>query len=175
MMPDERIRDLFCDLYQDYQRPVFAYFLSVFSSEETAEELTQTTFEKIWRYLCRNPYFIPVQAEYWIFRVAANVKNDHLRQKRTHPSSVSLEELAETIPDHCSDLDRCIQSISIQEAFDMLEQSERQLLVWKGQGLTSAQMEEIMKTPASTLRSQIGSARKHLEKALRFHGISWKD
>jgi DNA-directed RNA polymerase specialized sigma24 family protein len=71
MESNERIHDLFCDLYQDYQRSVFAYFLSVFHAEDVAEELTQTVFEKIWRYLCMNPYFIPFQAENWIFPLSS--------------------------------------------------------------------------------------------------------
>jgi RNA polymerase sigma-70 factor (ECF subfamily) len=174
MESNERIHDLFCDLYQDYQRSVFAYFLSVFHAEDVAEELTQTVFEKIWRYLCMNPYFIPFQAENWIFRVAANVKNDHLRRKRSTPSSTSIEELEEVLPAHYNDLERRIQSISIQEAFQMLDEAEKQLLTYKGQGLTSAQMEEIMKIPASTLRSRMSSARKHFQKALAQQEISWK-
>lgn len=170
MESNERIRDLFCDLYQDYQRSVFAYFLSVFHAEDVAEELTQTVFEKIWRYLCMNPYFVPYQAENWIFRAAANVKNDHLRRKRSTPSSTPIEELEEVLPSQYNDLERRIQSISIQEAFQMLDEAEQMLLTYKGQGLTSAQMEEIMKIPASTLRSRMSSARKHLEKALRKTG-----
>ena len=175
METNERSHDLFCDLYRDYQRPVYAYYLSVFHAEDVAEELTQTVFEKIWRYLCMNPYFVPYQAENWIFRAAANVKNDHLRRKRRAPSSTSIDALEESLPSYYCDLERRIQSISIQEAFEMLEEAERQLLTYKGQGLTSAQMEDIMKIPASTIRSRMSSAKKHLRKALEHQKISWDE
>ena len=55
----------------------------------------------------------------------------------------------------------------------MLDEAEQELLNYKGQGLTSAQMEEIMKIPASTLRSRMRVQesiwKRHCEKP----EISW--
>ena len=180
-MNDQRIRDLFCDIYWDYQRTVYGYFYSVFRRQDLAEELTQTTFEKIWRFLCHNSYFIPVQLEHWVFRVVKSVKNDFLRRKQTDVPTTSMDTPLEDgeilqLPDEKANADFYLSSLSFWEAFEMLEESEQALLRYKIQGLTSAQMEKILNIPASTLRSRTATAKKHFRKqlkALDFHWDEW--
>ena len=85
MFAGDMAEEKFRSLYEENQKIVYAYFLSCFHDPFTAEELSQETFEKIWKYLRENPYFLPVQQKAWIFCIVANVKNDWLRKKQRSP------------------------------------------------------------------------------------------
>ena len=100
MLYGNSAEELFRSLYEENQKIVYAYFMSCFRDPFTAEELSQETFEKVWRYLRENPYFIPVQRKAWIFSIVANVKNDWLRKKqRALPYGGTLEDCRSVISD----------------------------------------------------------------------------
>ncbi len=165
-------------MYEENQKIVYAYFMSCFHDPFTAEELSQETFEKIWRYLRQNPYFLPFQPKAWIFSIVANVKNDWLRKKQRSPQADEWEHSGYVISDRESspygNPEDCLKAIPIQQAFEMLDQAEQELLNYKGRGLTSAQMELILAIPASTLRSRMVSAKKKLRRALELCGADWE-
>jgi len=174
-MPEDKFRSL----YEDNQKIVYAYFLSCFHDSFTAEELSQETFEKIWKYIRENPFFFPVQQKAWIFSIVANVKNDWLRKKLHSPQMDSWEDsehiISDTDTSPYGNPERCLEAIPVQQAFQMLSQAEQELLTYKGQGLTSVQMEQILAIPASTVRSRMASARKNFRKALEACGVVWED
>lgn len=177
MLYGDSAEEKFRRLYEENQQIVYAYFMSCFRDSYTAEELSQETFEKVWRYLRENPYFMPVQGKSWIFSIVANVKNDWLRRKqRAVPYGGVLEDCERVITE-CSPYgnpeDR-LEAIPIQQAFQMLDEAERELLTYKWKGLTSVQMELILAVPASTLRSRMATAKKKFRKALEACGTDWK-
>ena len=67
-----------------------------------------------------------------------------------------------------------MEAIPIQQAFQMLDQAEQELLTYKWQGLTSLQMELILAVPASTLRSRMATVKKKFRKALENCGVNWE-
>ncbi|MCI9456635.1 MAG: sigma-70 family RNA polymerase sigma factor [Oscillospiraceae bacterium] len=177
MLYGNSAEELFRSLYEENQKIVYAYFMSCFRDPFTAEELSQETFEKVWRYLRENPYFIPVQRKAWIFSIVANVKNDWLRKKqRGLPYGGTLEDCRSVIsdPSPYGNPEDCVEAIPIQQAFQMLDQAEQELLTYKWQGLTSLQMELILAVPASTLRSRMATVKKKFRKALENCGVNWE-
>ena len=177
MLYGNSAEELFRSLYEENQKIVYAYFMSCFRDPFTAEELSQETFEKVWRYLRENPYFIPVQRKAWIFSIVANVKNDWLRKKqRGLPYGGTLEDCRSVIsdPSPYGNPEDCVEAIPIQQAFQMLDQAEQELLTYKWQGLPSLQMELILAVPASTLRSRMATVKKKFRKALENCGVNWE-
>lgn len=178
MLYGDSAEETFRSLYEENQKVVYAYFMSCFRDPFTAEELSQETFEKVWRYLRENPYFIPMQRKAWIFSIVANVKNDWLRKKqRAVPYGGTLEDTENVISDLSpyGNPEERLEAIPIQEAFQMLDEAERELLKYKWEGLTSVEMELILAVPASTLRSRMATAKKKFRKALERCGVSWED
>ena len=55
MLYGNSAEELFRSLYEENQKIVYAYFMSCFRDPFTAEELSQETFEKVWRYLSEKP------------------------------------------------------------------------------------------------------------------------
>lgn len=178
MLYRDSAEETFRSLYEENQKVVYAYFMSCFRDPFTAEELSQETFEKVWRYLRENPYFIPMQRKAWIFSIVANVKNDWLRKKqRAVPYGGTLEDTENVISDLSpyGNPEERLEAIPIQEAFQMLDEAERELLTYKWKGLTSVEMELILAVPASTLRSRMATAKKKFRKALEACGAAWED
>ncbi len=179
MFNGDMAEEKFRNMYEENQKIVYAYFLSCFHDPFIAEELSQETFEKVWKYLRENPYFFPFQQKAWIFSIVANVKNDWLRKKQRSPQTEEWDNSEYVISDVDSspygNPEDCLESIPIQQAFQMLNQAEQELLTYKGQGLTSVEMEHILAVPASTLRSRMAAAKKNFRKALENCGVFWED
>lgn len=179
MLYGDAAEETFRSMYEENQQIVYAYFMSCFRDPFTAEELSQEVFEKIWKYLRENPYFVPFQKKAWIFAIVANVKNDWLRKKERSPQTEEWENFEYVISDTdvspYGNPEDCLRSIPIQQAFRMLDEAEQELLTYKWKGMTSVQMELILAVPASTLRSRMAAAKKRFRKALEICGAEWEN
>ena len=51
MFNGDMAEEKFRNMYEENQKIVYAYFLSCFHDPFIAEELSQETFEKVWKYL----------------------------------------------------------------------------------------------------------------------------
>ncbi len=97
-------------VYQDYMPRVYNFFRYRVGDDALAEDLTSTTFEKVWR--ARRSF----QEELggmgtWLFAIARNVANDHFRGSRLE---VELEA-AEDEPD----------PFSVEEHFQKQDELQR--------------------------------------------------
>jgi len=81
----------FEEIYRGFVRPVYAFVAYRIDSRSDAEDVTATTFEKAWRASGR---FDPAKGSVstWIFTIARNCLNDHLRSQSRRPSTVELDE-----------------------------------------------------------------------------------
>ena len=152
---------LFNELWSRYNRRVYAYFRRQFD-EHTAEDLTQQTYLNAWRYISAYPDGYIKQNKTWLFTVARNVKNDHLRYVQLHSMNFRYENLYETdIAVECN-ID---ESIAIHKAFSKLNEEEKQLLSM-AEHLTSREIGSVLGISASAVRSRIQSAKQHLKNHL---------
>lgn len=153
--------ELFNELWSRYNRRIYAYFRRQFD-EHTAEDLTQQTYLNAWRYISAYPDGYIKQNKAWLFTVARNVKNDHLRYVQLHSMNFRYESLYEAdIAVECN-ID---ESIAMQKAFSKLTEEERQLLSM-AEHLTSREIGSVLGISASAVRSRIQTAKKHLKDLL---------
>lgn len=81
-------------LYERYKRPLYNFFLRFGLDKETAQDLTQQVFVRLLQY--RQSYKEVSVFKPWIYRIARNVHNDHLR---SNPMKMSdLEYLSDVVP-----------------------------------------------------------------------------
>ncbi len=162
---------LFSGLTQAYLWRVGQYFNACFP-RETAEDLTQQVFLKLWAYLESGSGQEPENWKAWLFRVAVNEKNDFLRKKQRTGIAVDLEE-AEALP---SRRDSCgtEEQMAVRQAMAGLAREDRELLILKSIGFNSREIGSIQGLPDSTVRSRMALARKHFAETLERNGVDYR-
>lgn len=159
--------ELFEELWCKYYRKLFRYFRREFD-EQTAEDLCQQTYMNAWRYISDYVNGDIRQNKAWLFTVARNVKNDHLRYISVHHMDFNYNCLYEVdIPVES----KIEESISIQKALEMLNEDERQLFSM-AQYLTSKEIGSVLGISGSAVRNRIQKAKQHLRNILEDCDIS---
>lgn len=153
--------ELFDELWSRYNRKIYAYFRRQFD-EHTAEDLCQQTYLNVWRHISAYTVGSIKQNKAWLFTVARNVKNDHLRYIQLHSMNFRYENLYEAdIAVECN-IDK---SIAIQKAFSSLSEEERQLLAM-AEYLSSKEIGSVLGISASAVRTRIQKAKQNLKNLL---------
>jgi len=127
------------EVYTDQLPRVYNYFRYRFGDNMLAEDLTSTTFEKVWRHRLRYRRDLGAFST-WLFTVAKNVARDHLRKKSPAAYIEQLPaqhegESPEDIVTRREEQDR------LNYMLDRLPQRERELVALKyGAGLTNREI-----------------------------------
>ncbi len=153
--------ELFDELWSRYNRKIYAYFRRQFD-EHTAEDLCQQTYLNAWRYISACSAVSIKQNKSWLFAVAKNVKNDHLRYVKLHSMNFKYENLYETDIAVENNID---ESIALQKAFQKLSEEEKQLISM-AEHLTSKEIGSVLGISASAVRTRIQKAKQHLKELL---------
>lgn len=142
-------------LVREHQRAVFAYARSMTRSTALAEEATQDTFVRAWKYL--DSFRGDGSLEGWLIRICRNCVFD-LVQRESRADIVSLQPVVEA-PDHRAD---------IYGFLDGLSPADREILMICGVlGFDYDSASEILDIPIGTVRSRLSRARVHLGDAMR--------
>ena len=158
--------ELFEELWHRYNRIIYWYFRRQFD-EHTAEDLCQQTYMNAWRYISSYPNVEIHKNKSWLFAVARNIKNDHLRYINLHMMNFNYSNLYETDIPIEQNLD---ESISIQTAFHRLSEEDRQLLSMS-QYLSSKEIGSVLGISASAVRNRIQKAKQRLTEILNDYEI----
>lgn len=127
--------------YHTYYAAIYRYFLKRTGSRPDTEDLTQTTFMKVWRSMdTYDAGRIPVNA--WLFTIAANCLKDHYK---TRKPADSFDAMAETGACTAED-DTAQTALSLLEDRDLLRRAletlpgrSREIVILKYFGALSAQ------------------------------------
>ena len=158
----------FNGIYDQFARKVYAYFSSGFGPD-VAEDLTQQTFLNVWRHLEGNPRMAPDSWATWIFRVAHNVRNDHLRARGYRQPPLPYEDAIATATE--GGTDDLEERIAIRTAFARLLPVEQELLLYKTIGMNSEEIGQILGLSASAVRSRMQKARERFRLLLEENGV----
>ena len=82
-------QDEFLDAYDKYGDPIYRHCYFRVYNKEIAEDLTQETFIKTWRYITEGKEIQNIKA--FLYKVAVNLVIDHQRKK----TSVPLDDIKE--------------------------------------------------------------------------------
>lgn len=150
----------FDELMIAHERKVVAIAWRMLGSREEARDAAQETFLRVYRHLHK---FDP-QREFsaWLYRIAVNVCHDQARQRGKLPTTSDEEITAklEGSQDVEGDAVRAQQRTLVMKALSTLSKKERAALVLRDlEGLETDEVARILGSSATTVRSQISSAR----------------
>jgi RNA polymerase sigma-70 factor (ECF subfamily) len=157
-------------LVTKYQNRLFRLVLHIVQQQAEAEDVLQETFLKAYRAL---PYFRGDAAFYtWLYRIALNTAKHSAvyrsRRRETFQTDEEIDAFTATLPDHGPDSPEAIMASGqvatlLSDAMDKLLPAQRTAIVLREiEGMTYAQISNVMKTPIGTVRSRIFRAREIL-------------
>jgi RNA polymerase sigma-70 factor (ECF subfamily) len=154
-----------------HERRVLMLAWRLLGNIEDAQDSTQEVFLRAFKYLHRFDTTKPVEA--WLVRITVNVCRDFGRHRQRRQSlAAEFQESGITNVDPYSDLASGEQKKMLREAIASLPHKERAALVLRDiEGLSTAEVADILNSSETTVRSQISIARVKIRKAIeRFQG-----
>ena len=175
-------RELFEELVQRYERPLFAYLCRYIGNAEDVEEMFQSTFMKV--HLKMEQFEEGRKFRPWLYRIATNIAIDWLRQSRRAPKisyesdfepngneedSLGFAQFlagSEPLPDDYADTRE--QMERLHHAIAELPEKLRSILhLVYFQGLTYRDTAEVLNIPFGSVTTRLGSAFKRLHSVLK--------
>lgn len=147
-------------LFKRHSRRVFVQCLRIVGDPDTADDLVQETFLRVFRY--SDSFRGTARFSTWLHRIASNVCIDHVRARERQVTT--LQE--DTAPDHDSafqvtDSERVTV---LRDALDKLPRDKRELLTMcRLEGLSYADMAKRLGVAEATLRVRVHRAMKDLK------------
>ena len=175
-------RELFEELVQRYERPLFAYLCRSIGNAEDAEEVFQSAFMKV--HLKSEQFEEGRKFRPWLYRIATNIAIDRRRQRRNLPNvynesdfdsnededdSFHLTQLLpgnDPLPSDYADTKEQIERL--HRAIAELPQPLRAILnVVYFQGLSYREAAEVLDLPFGTIKTRLGIAFKKLNAGMK--------
>jgi len=158
----------FTELVTRYQDRLLNFVGRIVTDQETAEELIQETFLRIFNQ--KNSYAPEYAVSTWIYTIALNLARSELRKRKLR-RFLSLDFLKEEsdfeIPDKTNVAGEGMAPI-LQKAIDSLpEDYKRAFILCDVQRLPYQQIAEILRVPVGTVKSRINRARAMLRDKLK--------
>ena len=172
------IEGSFEELVRRYQRPISAYVYRMVGNYESALDLTQEIFIKVYSSLQR--YRSEFKFSTWIYKIARNAAIDHLRRGASRETTIGSSEddrPALTIdsrrltPEQESERnERCSE---IETVVRMLPASYRELIVLRhSNDLSYDEIAEVTGLPLGTVKNRLFRAREAMRDLLVQRGIT---
>jgi RNA polymerase sigma-70 factor, ECF subfamily len=169
----------FEELVRRYQRPISAYVYRMVGDYESALDLTQEIFIKIYGSLSR--YRPEFKFSTWIYKIAHNAAIDHLRRNSGRERSLTNGTEADNydLPIECEGLSPEQQSereerrVEIESVVRSLPTAYRELIVLRhSQDLTYEEIVEVTGLPLGTVKNRLFRARDMMRQQFLTRGIT---
>jgi RNA polymerase sigma-70 factor (ECF subfamily) len=173
--------DGFEELVRRYQRPIVAYVYRMVGDYDSALDLTQEVFIKVYNSLGR--YRPEYKFSTWIYRIAHNAAIDHLRrQGATRTEEIEIEgeggttfekPLASKSLTPEQETERGERRAEIEEVVAQLPHAYRELIVLRhSHDLSYDEIAEVTGLPLGTVKNRIFRAREAMRELLMARGIT---
>lgn len=159
-------RTALAGLAERYGQPLFAYLSTLLGDRTTAEEALQDTLLAVWR--GAGAFQGRSAVSTWLFGIAR--RQAYTRLRRHRPELVDDEQLADMADDAEGPESLALARLradALQAAVRRLRPLHREVLVlafW--QGLSHAELAEILEIPRGTVKSRLSKARSALRRLL---------
>ncbi|HEY6804400.1 MAG TPA: sigma-70 family RNA polymerase sigma factor [Pyrinomonadaceae bacterium] len=169
----------FEELVRRYQRPISAYVYRMVGDYESALDLTQEIFIKVYNSLFR--YRSEFKFSTWIYKIAHNSAVDHLRRTATREQSIigGTESESFELPIECGRLtpeqesERKERRIEIESVVRTLPATYRELVILRhSQDLTYEEIVEVTGLPLGTVKNRLFRAREMMRQQFVQKGIT---
>jgi RNA polymerase sigma-70 factor (ECF subfamily) len=162
------------EIVQTYSRRVFNLAYRFTSRADSAEDLTQDVFVRVYRSLDQ---YNPKQGDLqnWLMRLARNLIIDDYRKRQRAPQ----DEIADDLEDHKyhlrsregsvqREMERRELGAQVQAGIDKLSQDLRTCVILRDiEELSYQEIVDLLKIPEGTVKSRINRGRIELAKILR--------
>lgn len=169
----------FEELVRRYQRPISAYVYRMVGNYESALDLTQEIFIKVYNSLRR--YRSEFKFSTWIYKIAHNSAVDHLRRTATREQSLISGTESDTfeLPIESSRLtpeqesERKERRGEIESVIRTLPGNYRELIILRhSQDLTYEEIVEVTGLPLGTVKNRLFRAREMMRQQFVERGIT---
>ncbi|MFL5763961.1 MAG: RNA polymerase sigma factor [Bacteroidia bacterium] len=165
----------FQQIYEQYKNKVFNTVLSYLHNTEDAEEVTQDVFIEIHKNL--NSFEGRSQLGTWVYRIAVNRSLDFIKAKNRKKRFAFISslfndagELRHDNPDFFHPgvaLENKEKSATLFKAIEQLPENQKTAFILsKLEGLSYAEISEVMQTSVSAVESLLVRAKQNLQKTL---------
>jgi RNA polymerase sigma-70 factor (ECF subfamily) len=149
-------REAFTELYLRFRQRVFSYCLRMLGSGAEAEDLYQEVFIRV--YQRANQFSEDKSLAGWIFTIAHNLCLNRIRDRKTFDNIDDIRYLAAPNTEVGDDW-----AVRIQSALEQVPPENREpFLLFEYQGLSYAEIAEVMKLTVPAVKSRIYRSREQL-------------
>jgi len=150
----------FAQIYDRYQKKVFRFFLKRIMNHETARELTQETFVKLWK----------SGGEAHLFTIASSILIDHLRRRaheRKRLSGLANKINADSSPANSSP-HRVFETADYLKVVvrDLPPARKKIILLKMGAGFTNKEIASQLSISEKTVEDHVTKALRHIRAIL---------
>lgn len=159
-------QDAFKQLYQNTDRAVYSFILSIVKNPHDAEEIMQETYMKVWT--SAPVYQAQGKPLAWIFTIARNLCYMKFREQK-HQADVGFDDLEGMEQGEvCPQIEQAADKLVLKTALEQLKEEERQIVLMKNSsGLKHREIAQALEMPLATVLSKYNRAMKKLEQYLR--------
>ena len=159
-------QEAFYELYQNTDRTMYSFILSILRNPQDAEEVMQETYLKVWTSAAS--YQSQGKPLAWMFTIARNLCYMRFRDQKQQ-ADVGLDDLTgEETGELCLPLEQMTDAIVLKAALAVLKEDERQIvLLHASAGLKHREIAADLKIPLATVLSKYNRAMKKLQQYLR--------
>ena len=169
----------FEELVRRYQRPISAYVYRMVGNYESALDLTQEIFIKVYNSL--NRYRAEFKFSTWIYKIAHNAAVDHLRRTATREQSLVLGPEGDTFdlplesarPSPEQESEQKERRGEIEAVVRALPANYRELIILRhSQDLSYEEIVEVTGLPLGTVKNRLFRAREMMRQQFVDKGIT---
>lgn len=156
----------FRQLYQNTDRTIYSFILSIIKNPADAEEVMQETFLKVWT--SAGSYQSQGKPLAWMFTIARNLCYMRFRDQK-HQSDLGLDDLQENeLGEYCLEIENVADKLVLKAALDILKEEEREIvLLHATAGMKHREIASALGLPLATVLSKYNRAMKKLQNYLR--------
>ncbi|MCP4120307.1 MAG: sigma-70 family RNA polymerase sigma factor [Bacteroidetes bacterium] len=168
-------RSSFEELMKKYNRKIYSYIFRMVRNEDTAVELAQEFFIKIYRVL--HKYDSQYKFTTWAYRICYNMVIDHVRKHQTQVESmdgenVSAKQMMDSgnyvSEDGCSNLEREQLKECTWKVVERIPEKYRELILMRyAQELKYDEIADVTGLPVGTVKNRLYKGKEILRKEIR--------
>ncbi|MBA2380054.1 MAG: sigma-70 family RNA polymerase sigma factor [Blastocatellia bacterium] len=171
--------DRFEELVRRYQRPITAYVLRMLGDYDSALDVSQEVFIKLYNSL--DKYSSDYKFSTWLYRIAHNAAIDHMRRNSVNLQSIETEnadgtyqlQIESPLPSPEQDRERSEWRTEIESVVKCLPAAYRDLILLRhSHDLSYDEIAEVTGLPLGTVKNRLFRAREMMREILTDRGIT---
>jgi RNA polymerase sigma factor (sigma-70 family) len=148
-------------LFERHHGGLFEFFSRTLGDRPASEDLVQEVFIRILKY--RRTYRDEGRFQTWMFHIARNVRNDHIRKRRPDQLTADMPEPAAAGVDQAAAVENADDVERLRRALRRLPDDRREIVVLaRYHGMTHEQIAEVLRVEPGAVRVRLHRALKEL-------------